>query len=249
MEILFLGVGEACDSNHGNSSVLITTESSKILLDCGFSVPHRFFRVCKDPDCLDFIWISHFHGDHFFGLPLLLLRFWEMKRTRPLQIISQEGLAEKITAVLELAYPGFAKKLSFPIQFHTIKPGTHLQYRDITLEATQTIHSQCNYGLLLDDGKHRLYYSGDGRPTQEVSQLARGCDLALHEAFTMEDSMPNHGSVSGCLQLMEEAQIKQLALIHLERKTRKNQSNNINKLLQDHANVFLPVEGDTIILD
>jgi len=249
MEILFLGVGEACDSNHGNSSVLVTTENNTILLDCGFSVPHRFFGVCNDPNCLDSIWISHFHGDHFFGLPLLLLRFWEMKRTRPLQIISQEGLAEKITAALELAYPGFADKLSFPIQLHIIKPGTPLQCKDITLQATRTIHSQCNYGLLLDDGKHRLYYSGDGRPTPEVSQLARGCDLALHEAFTLENSMHSHGSVSGCLQLMEEAQIKQLALIHLERKTRKNQRDAIDTFLQNNPGVFLPTEGDTIILD
>jgi ribonuclease BN (tRNA processing enzyme) len=249
MEILFLGVGEACDSNHGNSSVLITTENSTILLDCGFSVPHRFFGVCNDADCLDFIWISHFHGDHFFGLPLLLLRFWQMKRTRPLLLIGQQDLALKTATALELAYPGFADKLSFPLQFHTIKAATPLHCKDLTLQVTPTIHSQCNYGLLLDDGKHHLYYSGDGRPTPEVSQLARNCDLALHEAFTLKNSMHSHGSVCGCLQLMEEAQIKQLALIHLERKTRQNQRDAIDKLLQNHPGVFLPTEGDTIILE
>ncbi len=249
MEILFLGVGEACDSAHGNCSALVTTGTRRILLDCGFSVPHRFFRICEDPDCLDYVWISHFHGDHFFGLPLLLLRFWEMGRTRPLQLIGQEDIAQTTYTTLELAYPGFTEKLSFPLQFHIVQPGTSLQLDTLHLQATQTIHSQCNYGLLVDDGRHRLYYSGDGRPTQQVRQLVHGCDLALHEAFTLEDTMPSHGSVSGCLQLMREAKVKQLALIHLERTTRRDQQGAIEQFLLQQPGLFLPVDGDIVHLE
>ncbi len=249
MEVHFLGVGEACDSRHGNTSALVTTGGGKILLDCGFSVPHRFFGICKNPDCLEYIWISHFHGDHFFGLPLLLLRFWEMGRIRPLQFVGQKGLRRKTMSALELAYPGFAKKLSFPLQFHTVQPDVVLELEPLTFQATPTTHSQANLGLLLDDGCHRLYYSGDGRPTAEVSRLAHGCDLALHEAFTWEDSIPNHGSVTGCLQLMKVAAIKQLALLHIERKTRKNRRKDFEKLLEKHPDILLPTEGDTVCLD
>ncbi|MCF6187960.1 MAG: MBL fold metallo-hydrolase [Desulfobulbaceae bacterium] len=249
MEVHFLGVGEACDSRHGNTSALVTAGGCKILLDCGFSVPHRFFGICKDPDCLEYIWISHFHGDHFFGLPLLLLRFWEMGRTRRLQLIGQERLQEKTMTVLELAYPGFAKKLSFPLQFHSVQPGITLELEQLKFQTTPTTHSQANLGLLLDDGRKRLYYSGDGRPTAEVIRLAHGCDLALHEAFTWEDSIPNHGSVTGCLQLMEKAGIKQLALLHIERKTRQNRQKALVKLLKEHPDVLLPVENDIIHLD
>jgi len=212
-------------------------------------VPHRFFSICKDPDCLEYVWISHFHGDHFFGLPLLLLRFWEMGRTRPLQFVGQEGLQEKAMSALELAYPGFAKKLSFPLQFHSVQPDATLKLEQLKFQATLTTHSQTNLGLLLDDGCHRLYYSGDGRPTAEVSRLARGCDLALHEAFTWEDSIPNHGSVTGCLQLMEEAEIKQLALVHIERKTRQNLQQDFEKLLKERPDILIPTEGDTIFLN
>ncbi len=249
MEVLFLGVGEACDSRHGNTSALVTTSTNTILLDCGFSVPHRFFGICKDPDCLDYVWISHFHGDHFFGLPLLLLRFWEMGRTRPLQLVGQERLRQKTMSALELAYPGFAKKLSFPLQFQRVKPGVTLELEQLKFQTTPTSHSQANLGLLLDDGHHRLYYSGDGRPTTEVFQLTHGCDLALHEAFTWEDSIPNHGSVTGCLQLMQEAKIKQLALLHIERKTRQNRQQDFGQVLEKHPDVLLPTEGDIIHLD
>jgi ribonuclease BN (tRNA processing enzyme) len=249
MEILFLGVGEACDSRHGNSSVLITTKSSTILLDCGFSVPHQFFKYCDDPDCLDSIWVSHFHGDHFFGLPLLLLRFWEMGRTRSLRFIGQQELEEKTITALELAYPGFSKKLHFLLEFHTITPTSPLLIEDLQLQAAQSNHSLCNYGLLVDDGSQRLYYSGDGRPTAANRRLAHGCDLALHEAFTLNDSIPGHGSINGCLQLMEKENIKQLALLHIERKTRQAQKATIKQLIKQHPGALLPKDGDSIILN
>jgi len=249
MKVLFLGVGEACDSRHGNTSILITTKSSTMLLDCGFSVPHRFFGYCDDPDCLDSIWISHFHGDHFFGLPLLLLRFWEMGRHKPLQLIGQGQLEEKTTTALELAYPGFSKRLSFPMEFHTISPGSPLMVNDLRLQAGQSDHSPCNYGLLIDNSSHTLYYSGDGRPTAETRKLIHGCDLALHEAFTFNDSMPGHGSVTRCLQLMKKKNIKRLALLHIERSARQAQKTAIEELIKLHPGLLLPQEGDCIVLE
>ncbi len=248
MQVLFLGVGEACDSRHGNCSMLVSTDEGRMLLDCGFSVPHHFFRHCDDPDCLDNVWISHFHGDHFFGLPLLLLRFWEMGRTRPLQFIGQEKLRDKTFAALELAYPGFAKKLSFPLHFHTIIPGIPLDSGDLHLQAAQTDHSQKNFGLLVDDGRHRLYYSGDGRPTHESRKLMHGCDLVLHEAFMLQNKITGHGSVTGCLQLLDEENIKQLALLHIERKTRQQENNRLQDLVAEHAGLLLPEEDDVIKL-
>ncbi len=248
MRLLFLGVGEACDSRHGNCSILVHAKNTSFLLDCGFSVPHRFFYYCDDPDCIDNVWISHFHGDHFLGLPLLLLRFWEMGRTRPLQFIGQENLQEKTLAALELAYPGFVDKLRFPLRFQTITPGKTLTVKGLHLRAAISGHSQQNYGLLIDDGDNRLYYSGDGRATEATRKLMHGCDLALHEAFTLRDSIPGHGSVASCLQLMDKENIKQLALLHLERTTRYREEETIKKFIADHPGLLLPKEDDRIVL-
>ena len=248
MKVLFLGVGEACDSRHGNCSLLVHAKDTTLLLDCGFSVPHRFFHYCDDPDCLDNVWISHFHGDHFLGLPLLLLRFWEMGRKRPLQFIGQENLKEKTLAALELAYPGFAEKLSFPLQFTTITPGTTVTINNLHIQAAVSGHSQKNYGLLVDDNKNRLYYSGDGRATEETRKLMHGCDLALHEAFTLRDHIPGHGSVESCLQLMDEENIHRMALLHMERKTRHRERETLKKIISGHAGLLLPKEDDVIPL-
>ncbi len=245
VEIYFIGVGEACDSSHGNSSSLVTTENgARILLDCGFSVPHNYFRSVPDPTRLDYIWISHFHGDHFFGLPLLFLRLWLMNRTAPLPIVSQEGVADKVRSVMELAFPGFEEKLSFKLEFHIVNPLETTSLGGLQWTPVITHHTQKNYGLLLDDQGKRFYYSGDGRATPEVKKLIQGCDFVIHEAFNHVDRYPYHGSITSALQLADDAEVGQIALVHLERVFRETEIDLINKMVAARPKTFLPVAGD-----
>ncbi|WP_456385364.1 MBL fold metallo-hydrolase [Desulfolithobacter sp.] len=245
MEVLFLGVGEACDEHHANTSVLLTTGTGcRILLDCGFTAAHRLFAHCRNAAEPNAVWISHFHGDHFFGIPLLLLRFWETGRTEPLTIISQQGGRDKVLAALELAYPGFEAKLQFPLIFKELDPGANLKFGGLTWQAARSIHSRPNLGLLLQDGRHSLYYSGDGRPTPETEQLMQGADLVIHEAFSLKDSVANHGSVLSCLDLARRADIGQMALVHLERGVRSGMMKEISTLLKETPQVWIPTEGD-----
>ena len=249
MDVYFIGVGEACDSAHGNTSVRIKTDHGvQVLLDCGFSVPHHYFRVSDDPDELDLVWISHFHGDHYFGMPLLLLGFWEMGRTRPLTVAGQIGVAEKVLTALDMAYSGFAAKLSYEINFLEIEPGPARRFSGLTLQTVQTFHSQRNLGLLLVDDAKKMYYSGDGRPSEDVARLVRGCDLVIHGAFQLRDEVHSHGSIAGCLRLAESADIKRFALVHLDRRCRKDEEQSILEVLERHPAAMLPVEGTTIVL-
>ncbi len=249
MEIFFIGVGEACDSAHGNTSALVTTESgTRVLLDCGFSVPHHYFRTFADAPGPDYVWISHFHGDHFFGLPLLFLRLWQKNRTRPLPIVSQQGVADKVRNALELAYPGFEEKLSFELSFHTVSPEETAAIGGLNWSTAATEHSQHNLGLLLDDGSKRLYYSGDGRPTAQVQELVQGCDCIIHEAFRLVDEFPYHGSITSCLDLADTAGVDTMALLHLDRDFRKNDLAQIKQVLQDNPGVLLPAAGDRLII-
>ncbi|BCO07980.1 MBL fold metallo-hydrolase [Desulfolithobacter dissulfuricans] len=249
MEVLFLGVGEACDEHHANTSVLLTTgDGCRILLDCGFTAAHRLFAHCRSAEEPHAVWISHFHGDHFFGIPLLLLRLWETGRTEPLTIISLQGGRDKVLAALELAYPGFEAKLQFPLIFKELDPGARLEFGGLTWQAARSIHSCTNLGLLLQDDRHRLFYSGDGRPTPETEQLMQGADLVIHEAFSLKDSIANHGSVLSCLDLARRADIGHMALVHLERNVRTGGAEVITTLLSEYPRIWLPTEDDRILL-
>ena len=244
MDVFFIGVGDACDPQHGNTSIHVKTFNGfNILLDCGFSVPHSYFAFSDDPDQLDLVWISHFHGDHFFGLPLLILRFWEMGRTKPLLISGQEGVSEKVLSAMDLAFPGFRPKLCYKLQFQEIEPGNFQQISGLTFQSVQTDHSERNLGILIDDGEKNFYYSGDGRPTRHVAELVRDCNFAVHEAFRLDEEVHHHGSITGCLKLAGKSNIRHLALVHLDRTFRKEESVTISKILEFNSAVILPERG------
>jgi ribonuclease BN (tRNA processing enzyme) len=249
VEIFFLGVGEACDTAHGNSASLITTSNGlRILLDCGFSVAHQYFRMVDQPEQLDIVWISHFHGDHFLGLPLLFLRLWQLGRTRPLTIVGQKGIEKKVSTVLDLAYPTFERKLSFNFDFHVLHAQESVSLAGVNWSAALTQHSQYNLGLRLDDAKNRLYYSGDGRASRLARDLIQGCDFVIHESFSMVDTFPYHGSVTSTLQLAEELELGQIALVHLDHELRRNELPAIEAMIHGVPCALLPIAGDRIVL-
>ena len=82
MRVTFVGVGEAFDENLPNTSILVESAASSILLDCGFSAPRAFWKAADNAEGLDMIHVSHFHADHYFGIPALLARFTQEGRTK-----------------------------------------------------------------------------------------------------------------------------------------------------------------------
>lgn len=77
MRIKFIGMGEVFGEKLPDTSIQVSVKEdgveNVILFDCGLTVPPLFWKTRPDPDRLDAIWISHFHGDHFFGFPALFL--------------------------------------------------------------------------------------------------------------------------------------------------------------------------------
>lgn len=254
MKVTFLGVGEACDETSPNTCVLVQTlaegHQRSILLDCGFTAPSPYWQHTPDPEDLDALWISHFHGDHFFGVPALLLRFWEKKRSKPLAIIGQTGLEKTITQAMEFAYPRFLPKLTYSLQFHEIEPGQKLHVAGLDWSAAESLHGQRNLAVRLDDGRHALFYSGDGLFSPETLVLAQGCHLAVHEAFQLDPVTPAHGTVRQCLDFAREAAVVTLALVHVQRDERRERYQEILTLLDKarDCHVILPEPGDMLEL-
>jgi len=254
MEIHFLGVGEACDGSQPNTAILLRTgaeqRAGRILLDCGFSVPHRFFALEPSPDELEMLWLSHFHGDHFFGAPLLLLWSWEMGRKKPLHILGPPGVKTKIMGAMELAYPNFMPRLGFPLVFVEIEPGGRRKIADSVWQAAYTEHSQPCLSLRVELQGKAIFYSGDGRPTTMTQTLAAGSDIIIHEAYGIADTTPGHGSIGACLDFACSAGVPQIALVHMQRDVQPQSQAAIASLRQKYPalKILLPGAGSRIAL-
>ncbi len=251
MNIHFIGVGEACDPLLPNTSLLVEAADQKMLLDCGFTTPHRFFANWPASDYLDLVWISHFHGDHFFGLPLLLLQFWVLGRQKKLTIAGPQGVEKKVAEAVELAYPGFNKHLQFPLHFVEIEPGSCYSLNNLSLRSAENIHSQRSLALRIDAQQQSLVYSGDGKPTPASCELAYGADLLIHESFWLDSETNGHANVLECLHHAKAAHVGALALVHMSAQIRHDEKKCERLLAVISGSSFpvsLPLPGEKIVL-
>ena len=248
MKLVFLGVGEAGDENYPNNSSLILSDTN-LLLDCGFSIPPQLWRYNADQDFLDAIYISHFHADHYFGLPVLLIRMLEEKRTKPLSIICQKGTTDQLRNIIELGYRGCQRHFPFKVNYMEVDSSQPFHFNEFSLSFAPTQHTVPNLAIRVMGNSGSLCYSGDGLFNKETEELYRTSDLVIHEAFALKGPMVGHATIDQLLQMAERNQLKALALTHIQRQVRRSEKDQIDELISQSAtHVFIPEPMDTIEL-
>jgi ribonuclease BN (tRNA processing enzyme) len=254
VEIRFNGVGEAFDEDLSNTSIWVRAKrdgsKSSILLDCGFTAPPAFWKSCPHPDDLDAIWISHFHGDHFFGLPAVLTRFQEMGRAKPLLIVGQRTIDQVVTQTVELAYPSILGKFTYDIRFLPIEPGETVEAAGVIWRSAVTGHSQRCLAVRIESGGRSIFYSGDGLGTDESLGLAGGADLVIHEAFSLDAGIAGHGTVASCIDFARSARAGSLALVHIERSERRKRREDFLRVIGEIRDfkMMMPEPGDEVVI-
>ena len=134
-EVQLLGTNSALPAfgRHPTSQIL-SIQKYKYLIDCGEGTQMRFQKFGVKPGRMNQIFISHLHGDHFYGLIGLLTTLGLIGRTRPLDIFAPQGLEEIIR--VQTKYAGGDPP--FSIRFHVIDTEKH----QLIFENNQiTVHS------------------------------------------------------------------------------------------------------------
>ncbi|MFP4213922.1 MAG: MBL fold metallo-hydrolase [Desulfohalobiaceae bacterium] len=232
MRIVFLGVGEAVDLELSNTCLLLEDQGRLLVMDCGFSAAPRILANCRQANALDAVWVSHLHGDHCFGLPQLLLGLRQLGRDRPLNIVCGRGGRQRVLQLLAQAYPNLLRGLGFELIFRQVQPGQSLELLDMDWAFAQTEHPEPNLALGLHSGGKSIYFSGDGKSGAAGLELARGCDLLVHEAYLLQPGVPGHSSVQECLELGRQCGAKQLALVHIQMQERRSRRADILQAVQ-----------------
>jgi ribonuclease Z len=119
LEFKILGTGSATPLLDRNPSAFtLSIDNYLILIDCGEGVQQRFLQHKVKYSRINHIFISHLHGDHYFGLIGLISSFNMNKRTEPLYIFGPNGLNDIISLQLKLSN----SKLNFNLVFTIINP-------------------------------------------------------------------------------------------------------------------------------
>lgn len=198
MKISFLGTGNAFAPQRCWSSMLI---NDTILFDAGPSVLAGLKRLPANTADIRQIFISHFHGDHCFGLPFLLLDYLFLAKTdAPLAIIGPPGIEAHVQAMMALAYPDIhLNGWPRPTTFVEAQPGDAQVVDGLTFVTVEMAHGSSaitsfGYRLYLPDAP--LAYSGDTRYTDALLALIDGARAIIVEADSADNSPVHLGRQS-----------------------------------------------------
>ncbi|MGI8424635.1 MAG: MBL fold metallo-hydrolase [Chloroflexota bacterium] len=147
-----------------------------------------------DPNELEAVVISHHHGDHFLGLPFLLLH-WKWKgRVRPVKIVGPRRTRELATRIVNDVFPG-ALGGSYEIEWIEAEPERCLTLGQLTVEPVEVQHDpelSQTLGYAATVGGRRFGYTGDTIFCPAVVQLARHSEVLVSECASRDLSIPVH---------------------------------------------------------
>lgn len=189
---------------------------------------------------MNVIVISHFHGDHFGGLPIFIREAQSVRdHLKVLTIIGPQGIKEKTEEALQCLYPGPSAQDSFPIQFLTYSTHQRLTFGPLQLTPYRAIHSEDTnpHILRIEAGGKVLAFSGDTEWTDDLLAASSGADLFLCEASFYSAGNRNHMSVAELLEKRGEITAKKIVLTHAD-----------EKVLKHAADIPLPIAEDGQVL-
>jgi ribonuclease Z len=260
--IIFLGTGAALPSiSQDNSSLLIESNGTYLMIDCSGSPYRKLLQVGADPALLHHILITHHHIDHIAGLPSLVESLWIKGRTAPLHIYALPDSMRVIEVLLDLWDLRQRPIKEFPIVLHTIKGEQDelvIDVPEFTLRTTQTMHAVPSVAskIIFPLGQV-LVYSSDTAPCQSFLDFARGADYLMMECtFCDEETelagITFHLTSASFSEIASQTQANHTLLIHHSEQMSCSHADLTKEITQKHAyngKFSIPKDLDVLVID
>jgi ribonuclease BN (tRNA processing enzyme) len=221
MQLQFVGCGDAFGSGgRFNTCFHLVGRKINALIDCGATSVVSMNKFAINRNEIDTILLTHFHADHFGGLPFFILEGnYVLKRQRGLTIAGPPGLKTRYPALMENAFPGSqAMEWSFPITLREFEIGKRNDVGEIRITPFHVVHDEragpC-LGLRMEIEGKVIAYSGDSQWTDSLIEVGRNADLFICEAYTRDKPVATHMALSLLEKHLDQIRPKRLILTHM----------------------------------
>lgn len=220
MQLQFVGCGDALGSGgRYNTCFHVTGAAANFLIDCGASSLPALKRLGIARDPIDLVLITHFHGDHFAGLPFLLLDAQFTRRARPLAIAGPEGIEKKLRAAMEVMFEHSSQTPQrFDLSVVELMPDERRSFGGVTVTPYPVVHGESGGPFLsyrIEADGRIICYSADTEWTDALIPAARHADLFVAEAYTYDRIVKNHLSLKTLEQHLGKIDARKLVLTHM----------------------------------
>jgi len=165
------------------TSQVLEVKSHLFLIDCGEGTQVQLRKLKLRFSKINHIFISHLHGDHFFGLPGLVATFRLLGRINPLHIYGPKGIKEAVTLLLKLG----DSWTNYPLHFYELTDkNSVVLFEDYQVQVTT---------IPLD---HRIYTNGfliqekiGPRKLNAIAVEAHGIDRCYFQNIKDGKDAPN----------------------------------------------------------
>jgi ribonuclease BN (tRNA processing enzyme) len=218
--LTFVGSGDAFGSG-GRFQACLHLEADgtePLLLDCGATTLIGLKRLGLDPSAIGWVALSHLHGDHFAGLPWLILDGQFGKRAKTLTVTGPAGTEERSQQTFEALYPGApAAERRFETRFVEFTQRVPLDFGPARITAYPVRHTPqtAPHGLRVEYAGKVIAYSGDTEWTDTLPELARGADLFVCECNFFDTKVPGHLDYETLMEHRWELECKRIVITHM----------------------------------
>jgi ribonuclease BN (tRNA processing enzyme) len=220
LDLAFMGTGNAFAPQRCWSGFVL---DQRHLFDAPPTALYSLKQMGLDLAAIETVFISHFHADHFFGLPFLLLEYaYLTDRTSPLTIVGPPELEERLKQLVALGgYSGlWEKSHAIDVRYVEVEDGTTGTVNGVNFEAIEVDHAgpglRC-FGFRARREGRTLAYTGDTRYCEQLVQLAEGAEVLVSDCtYASGRGLPEHMSFEEVRELQARiAPTTQFVLTHL----------------------------------
>ncbi|MGD1027869.1 MBL fold metallo-hydrolase [Candidatus Binatus soli] len=221
--VTLLGTGDAFASfGRCQAGYLIDAPGGRILMEAGPGLMPALKSHGVAPDSFDLLLISHLHGDHFGGLPFLILDYiWETPRKKVLTIAGPARLEQRTWLLMRTMFPHFElDKVKHKLKFVVLEPGSSTRLGKFKVSAIRSPHTkpEISLSLRIDGGGKSIVFSGDSGWNDELVELSAGADLFLCECTYYESAhLKFHLNYPLLAANRDKFKVRRMVLTHLGR--------------------------------